>query len=60
MKTPRIGIIMGSASDIPVIEKGVEVLDKLGIPYEVAIASAHRTPRDVEDTRSTPQKEVFR
>ncbi|MFA5457549.1 MAG: AIR carboxylase family protein, partial [Synergistaceae bacterium] len=39
---------MGSASDIPVIEKGVEVLDKLGIPYEVAIASAHRTPRDVE------------
>ena len=48
MKTPRIGIIMGSASDIPVIEKGVEVLDELGIPYEVAIASAHRTPRDVE------------
>lgn len=48
MKTPRIGIIMGSASDIPVIEKGVKVLDELGIPYEVAIASAHRTPRDVE------------
>jgi len=48
MQTPKIGIIMGSASDIPVIEKGVKVLDELGIPYEVAIASAHRTPRDVE------------
>lgn len=48
MNTPRIGIIMGSASDIPVIEKGVKVLDELGITYEVAIASAHRTPRDVE------------
>jgi len=41
VNTPRIGIIMGSASDIPVIEKGVKVLDELGIPYEVAIASAH-------------------
>ena len=48
MTLPRIGIIMGSASDIPVIEKGVKVLDELGLPYEVAIASAHRTPRDVE------------
>lgn len=48
MGTPKIGIIMGSASDIPVIEKGVRVLDELGISYEVAIASAHRTPRDVE------------
>lgn len=48
MKTPLIGIIMGSASDIPVIEKGIKVLDELGIHYEVAIASAHRTPRDVE------------
>lgn len=48
MTLPRIGIIMGSASDIPVIEKGVKVFDELGIPYEVAIASAHRTPRDVE------------
>lgn len=39
---------MGSASDIPVVEKGTPVLDELGIEYEVAIASAHRTPEDVE------------
>lgn len=48
MDNPKVGIIMGSASDIPVVEKGTKVLDELGIPYEVAIASAHRTPRDVE------------
>lgn len=48
MKGPRIGIIMGSASDLPVVEKGLPVLEELGIGFEVAIASAHRTPRDVE------------
>ena len=56
MKIPQIGIVMGSASDIPVIEKGVRVLDELGIPYEVAIASAHRTPRDVEGYASNAAK----
>ena len=42
---PKIGIIMGSASDIPVVEKGTPVLEELGIGFEVAIASAHRTPK---------------
>ncbi len=46
---PKIGIIMGSASDIPVVEKGTPVLEELGIEFEVAIASAHRTPTDVEN-----------
>lgn len=45
----KIGIIMGSASDIPVVEKGTPVLEELGIEFEVAIASAHRTPKDVEN-----------
>ncbi|MCW1713449.1 MULTISPECIES: 5-(carboxyamino)imidazole ribonucleotide mutase [Synergistaceae] len=59
MTTPVVGIIMGSASDIPVIEKGVKVLDELGIPYEVAIASAHRTPRDVEGyAANAPQRGI--
>ena len=48
MTSPKIGIIMGSASDIPVIEKGTPVLEELGIEFETAIASAHRTPADVE------------
>jgi 5-(carboxyamino)imidazole ribonucleotide mutase len=48
MSAPVVGIIMGSASDLPVVEKGIMILDELGIAYEVAIASAHRTPHDVE------------
>ena len=46
--TAKIGIIMGSASDIPVVEKGTPILEELGIEFEVAIASAHRTPAEVE------------
>lgn len=49
MLLPKIGIIMGSSSDIEVVKKGVPVLDELQIPYEVAIASAHRTPEDANN-----------
>ncbi len=42
----KIGIIMGSDSDLPVVEKGIDVLKELGIPYEVHIYSAHRTPSE--------------
>lgn len=40
----EIGIIMGSTSDYPVMKAAVEILQKLGISYEVEIVSAHRTP----------------
>ncbi len=40
----KVGIIMGSASDVPVVSKAKEVLDSLGIPNEMHIYSAHRTP----------------
>ncbi|MDR7523523.1 MAG: 5-(carboxyamino)imidazole ribonucleotide mutase [Armatimonadota bacterium] len=40
----QVGIIMGSASDRPVMDAAAEVLTELGIPYEVRIVSAHRTP----------------
>lgn len=39
-----IGIIMGSDSDLPVMSKAAEVLDKFGVEYEITIVSAHRTP----------------
>lgn len=39
-----VGIIMGSKSDLPVMELAAEVLKKLDIPYEITIVSAHRTP----------------
>ena len=40
----KIGIIMGSDSDLPVVKKATEMLDRLQVPYEVHIYSAHRTP----------------
>jgi phosphoribosylaminoimidazole carboxylase PurE protein len=46
MSTPQVAILMGSASDLPIMEKAPETLDKLGIPYEVKVLSAHRTPDD--------------
>ena len=40
----KIGIVMGSDSDLPVVEKAMETLKKFGVPFEVHIYSAHRTP----------------
>lgn len=42
----KVGIVMGSDSDMPIAEKSLEVLKKLEIPYEVHIYSAHRTPEE--------------
>jgi 5-(carboxyamino)imidazole ribonucleotide mutase len=44
MSTPFFGIVMGSDSDLPVMEASFAVLKSLGIPFEVRITSAHRTP----------------
>ena len=44
MTTPRVGLVMGSNSDWPVMEVAAQLLDKLGIPYESEVLSAHRTP----------------
>ena len=40
----KVGIIMGSDSDLPVMQKAAQFLEKLGIDYEISIVSAHRTP----------------
>ncbi|RZC73529.1 hypothetical protein C5167_049006 [Papaver somniferum] len=42
--TPLVGIIMGSDSDLPIMKEAAKVLDIFGVPYEVRIVSAHRTP----------------
>ena len=44
MGTPQVGIIMGSTSDWPTMEKAAEILDALEVAYEAKIVSAHRTP----------------
>ncbi len=41
---PQVGIVMGSDSDLPVMEGAVAMLKKFGIPFEMTVASAHRTP----------------
>ncbi|CAH8354635.1 unnamed protein product [Eruca vesicaria subsp. sativa] len=43
-ETPRVGIIMGSDSDLPVMKDAAKILDMFGVTYEVKIVSAHRTP----------------
>lgn len=45
---PRVSIIMGSTSDLPVMEKAAKVLNDMGIPFEMNALSAHRTPAEVE------------
>ena len=44
MTSPRVGIVMGSNSDWPVMEIAAQMLDKLKIPYAAEVVSAHRTP----------------
>lgn len=44
MQNPLVGIVMGSASDIPVMEDAIRVLEKFEVAFEVRILSAHRTP----------------
>jgi 5-(carboxyamino)imidazole ribonucleotide mutase len=44
MKKPLVGILMGSESDLPVMEKAEEVLKEMGVSYEMDISSAHRLP----------------
>ena len=45
----KVGIIMGSDSDLPIVQKAVDMLKSLEIPYEVHIYSAHRTPVEARD-----------
>ena len=45
----KIGIMMGSDSDLPVVRKAVDTLESFGVPYEVHIYSAHRTPEQARD-----------
>lgn len=52
-KAPLVGIIMGSKSDMPVMEGCTAELDALGVPYELVIASAHRNPAKVHEWAET-------
>lgn len=49
----KVGIVMGSDSDFPLMKKTVEVLEEFGIAYEVKVSSAHRTPEDTLEYAKT-------
>lgn len=44
----KIAFVMGSDSDLPIVEKGIEVVQSFGVPVEVRVISAHRTPDEAE------------
>ncbi|MDQ3940789.1 MAG: 5-(carboxyamino)imidazole ribonucleotide mutase [Actinomycetota bacterium] len=50
---PLVGIVMGSDSDMPVMEKAGAVLERFGIPFEIEVMSAHRKPGRVAEYAST-------
>ena len=54
-KKIMVGIVMGSDSDIPVMEETSQILDKFGIGYETNIISAHRTPKKAHQYAATAQ-----
>ncbi|ORU90086.1 MAG: 5-(carboxyamino)imidazole ribonucleotide mutase [Cycloclasticus sp. symbiont of Poecilosclerida sp. M] len=47
-KKPFVAVLMGSDSDFPMMQSTLDVLDTLGVPYEVRITSAHRTPAETQ------------
>ena len=49
MSQPKVGIIMGSKSDLPVMTPAAEMLKQFNIPYEMTVVSAHRTPERMID-----------
>ena len=55
----KVGIVMGSDSDLPVIKKAADVLSELGIPFEVHVYSAHRTPEEAADFASNARDKGF-
>ena len=59
-KTPVVGIIMGSTSDMPTMEACMAQLDEFGVPYEVKVASAHRKPAEVHDWATTAHERGIR
>ncbi|MBQ9943539.1 MAG: 5-(carboxyamino)imidazole ribonucleotide mutase [Clostridia bacterium] len=55
----KVGIVMGSDSDLPIIRKATDMLQKLEIPFEVHVYSAHRTPEEARDFAVNARKNGF-
>lgn len=55
----KVAVIMGSDSDLPVVEKAINVLSEFGIPFEVHVYSAHRTPAEAAEFSRTARGKGF-
>ncbi|MBQ7541236.1 MAG: 5-(carboxyamino)imidazole ribonucleotide mutase [Clostridia bacterium] len=55
----RVGIIMGSDSDLPIVQKTVETLQSFGVPFEVHVYSAHRTPDEAKAFAASARENGF-
>jgi 5-(carboxyamino)imidazole ribonucleotide mutase len=55
----KVGIVMGSASDLPVVEKAINTLKEYGVPFEVHVYSAHRTPVESADFAKNAKENGF-
>ena len=55
----KVGIVMGSDSDLPVVEKAINTLKDYGVPFEVHVYSAHRTPDQAKDFASDAEANGF-
>jgi phosphoribosylaminoimidazole carboxylase PurE protein len=58
--TPAVGVILGSVSDRAIGEAAAEMLDRLGIPHEIVVASAHRNPDEVRRWARSAEKRGIR
>ena len=55
----KVGVVMGSASDLPVAEKAIGVLRQYGVPFEVRVLSAHRCPEEARDFAASARESGF-
>lgn len=55
----KVGVVMGSVSDLPVVEKGIKVLQEFGVPVEVRVLSAHRCPEEARDFAASARENGF-
>jgi len=55
----KVGIVMGSDSDLPIVQKAIDVLKSFEVPYEVHIYSAHRTPAEAADFARNAENNGF-
>ena len=55
----KVAVIMGSDSDLPVVEKAINTLKEYGVPYEVHVFSAHRTPEQSKEFSSSARQNGF-